>query len=122
MLETRHPPVPRLFARGAGAPAPGGQDDNSRVTGDWYARICGSPGCDSLGPPDLRALAKWGTAGTYLICRQPPALLLAAIWRSMAVRAWRGTLSPRRKAMVRAVLLPCPPVMMPCASGTIAPS
>ena len=40
----------------------------------------------------------------------------------MVVRAGALILSPLRIATVRAVLLVWPPVMMPCGSGTIAPS
>jgi hypothetical protein len=45
MLGTHHPPsTPGSSPTGHGCPIPGGQDDRSRVTGDCYARICGSPG------------------------------------------------------------------------------
>ena len=38
------PSTPGSSPTGHGCPIPGGQDDRSRVTGDCYARICGSPG------------------------------------------------------------------------------
>jgi hypothetical protein len=41
---------------------------------------------------------------------------------NIVVRADPLTLSPCRIAIVRAVLLSCPLVMIPCGSGTIAPS
>src|SRR5207247_1416393 len=53
---------------------------------------------------------------------QPPARLFAIISFNMTVRAGALILSPWRIATVRAVLLSCPPVMMRCGSGTIAPS
>lgn len=57
-----------------------------------------------------------------LSLRQPPARLLAMICLNMAVRAGALMGSSSRKATVRAVLLPWPPVMMPSGSGTMAPS
>src|SRR5215470_17136592 len=53
---------------------------------------------------------------------QPPARLFAIICLNIAVRAWALIFSPCRIATVRAVLLSCPLVMMPCGSGTIPPS
>ena len=41
------PSTPGSSPTGHGCPIPGGQDDRSRVTGDCYARICGSPGARS---------------------------------------------------------------------------
>lgn len=53
---------------------------------------------------------------------QPPARLFAIICLNIAVRAGALIFSPCRIATVRAVLLLCPPVIMPCGSGTIPPS
>jgi hypothetical protein len=44
------------------------------------------------------------------------------ICRNIAERAGALMASPSRTATVRAVLLPCPAVMIPSGSGTIAPS
>ena len=43
-LQTRGPDIPSCSDIGSGHHMPGEQDDKSRVTGDCYARICGSPG------------------------------------------------------------------------------
>ncbi len=57
-----------------------------------------------------------------LIARQPPARLLAMIWRNMSPSACVSIGSPWRSATVRAVVLSWPAVTMPAGSGTMPPS
>ena len=95
-------------SRRYGGPAPS-LDQQARPDSDPHA-----DSCPAYGPP----LRYW----SRLILRQPPARLLAMMCLNIAVRATALIGSPRRKATVRAVVLLCPPVMIPSGSGTIAPS
>ena len=76
-----------------------------RASGE--SRSCSRPGQDQ---------------GSRLSLRQPPARLFAMICLNISVRAAALIVSPSLMPTVRAVLLSCPAVMMPCGSDTIAPS
>ena len=77
---------------------------------------------DRLSPLAGTSSATQELSRTALSLRQPPARLLATISLSIPESAASLNVSPSRIATVRAVLLSCPPVMIPSGSGTIAPS